>query len=344
MDHSKSMKWNLSENGMKADSSTNTSKSLLNAESIFSVHDLIYSIPGYSNDDSLVVYDVEKGCEYGVLIGSEVVYATEWSTNRNRVIVADLKNGRLEVYENKVLVSFSGTQEIIDLNTNGRRWEGNVKDRKPYGYGVIYDEEGRKVFEGFMINESKTCYGIEYCIDIERMKYEGCYYNNNRFGNGILYDRNGVVDYEGIWKNNQPYSSSFDGRTIDNHTESIVIPIKSFNETELFILPPFIQSLKQIVIRDACLGMIRSFELEGLIELKSVEIGQYCFRISDSERSDGICRIVNCPKLKSIQTGDWLFHDYHSFELNNLFSLQSIDIGKYCFCNAPSFALTGLID
>ena len=74
-------------------------------------------------------------------------------------------------------------------------------------------------------------------------------------------------------------------------------------------------------------------------------IGQYSFRISDEERNDGSYRIVNCPKLKSIQIGDGSFNDYHSFELNNLPSLQSIDIGDwYCFNWAPSFSLTGLID
>ena len=86
------------------------------------------------------------------------------------------------------------------------------------------------------------------------------------------------------------------------------------------------------------------FELDGLSELESVVIGQQSFRIGGSERSDGSYRIVNCPKLKSIQIGDESFRYYQTFELNNLPSLQSIDIGKYCFYYAPSFSLTGLID
>ena len=35
---------------------------------------------------------------------------------------------------------------------------------------------------------------------------------------------------------------------------------------------------------------------------------------------------------------------YHSFEMTNLPSLQSIEIGERCFCYASSFSLTGLID
>ncbi|KAK8792620.1 hypothetical protein WA588_005766, partial [Blastocystis sp. NMH] len=77
-------------------------------------------------------------------------------------------------------------------------------------------------------------------------------------------------------------------------------------------------------------------------ELESVVIGRDSFRIRDRKRSDGSYRIVNCPKLKSIQIGYQSFEDYHSFELSNLLSLQSIDIGYKCFYWAPSFSLIDL--
>ena len=102
--------------------------------------------------------------------------------------------------------------------------------------------------------------------------------------------------------------------------------------------------LKSIVIGDNCFGKVRVFDLNGLSELESVVIGRESFRISGSERSDGSYRIVNCPKLKSIQIGNESFRDYHSFELNNLPSLQSIVLDDYCFYWAPLFSLTGLID
>ena len=101
---------------------------------------------------------------------------------------------------------------------------------------------------------------------------------------------------------------------------------------------------KRIVIGDYCFGKVRVFELNGLGELESVVIGRDSFRIDFWERNDGSYRIVNCPKLKSIQIGRESFRDYHSFELNNLPSLQSIDISTWCFFNALTFSLTGLID
>ena len=102
--------------------------------------------------------------------------------------------------------------------------------------------------------------------------------------------------------------------------------------------------LKRIVIGDNCFGKVRVFELNGLSELESVVIGENSFSIGGDERNDGDYRIVNCPRLKSIQIGKESFLDYQSFELNNLPSLQSIDIGEWCFYYAPSFLLTGLID
>ena len=102
--------------------------------------------------------------------------------------------------------------------------------------------------------------------------------------------------------------------------------------------------LKRIQIGNDCFGKVRVFELNGLGELESVVVGRESFRISDKERNDGSYRIVNCPKLKSIQIGGSSFWDYHSFELNNLPSLQTVDIGMRCFYYAPSFSLTGLIE
>ena len=103
-------------------------------------------------------------------------------------------------------------------------------------------------------------------------------------------------------------------------------------------------SLQIFYIGNGCFGKVRMFELNGLRELESVVIVWSSFRISDKERNDGSYRIVNCPKLKSIEIGSYSFQDYHSFELNNLPSLQSIDIGMYCFYWVPSFSLTSLID
>ena len=223
-----------------------------------------------------------------------------------------------------------------------------MKNGKPFGYGVMYDEEGRKEYEGFIMDGMKNGRGIEFYSDIGRVKYDGCLCKDNHNGRGILYNRNGLVEHDGLWKNGKPYCNQFDGLTIDNHTESIEIVNSSFNEVKSFVPPFFLHSLKRIVIGNDCFERVRLFELNGLIELESVVIGKRSFSTKPNEpwnsiRRDGVFSIVNCPILESIQIGDYSFGDYHSFELNNLPSLQSIDIEYMCFYDVPSFSLTGLI-
>ena len=135
----------------------------------------------------------------------------------------------------------------------------------------------------------------------------------------------------------------YDMLKLADSTNSLIIPNGYFNGDDITTFNISNNGvLKRIVIGDDCFENVRVFELDGLSELESVVIGDWSFRISYSERSDGSYRIVNCSKLKSIQIGNRSFADYHSFELNNLPSLQSIHIGEYCFLNAPSFSLTGL--
>ena len=297
------------------------------------------------NNDSMMEYDIETGRECGVWKKEEKCYAIKRGDEENRVVVADLKTHEMRVYDgDDWKESEQDGVDCIDLDVNGKRWEGGVKDGKPFGYGVLYDEEGKKEYEGFMVDGVKMGYGIEYYSDIERVKYRGCFYEGKRFGRGVLYDRNGMIEYDGLWKNDSTYCDQFDGNRIDCYTESVSINDGSFSEVKSFILHSFIHSLKRIAIGNECFGKVRVFELDGLDELESVVIGKESFRIRDRKRSDGSYRIVNCPKLKSIQIGTRSFWDYHSFELSNLPSLQSIDIRERSFLNAPSFSLVGLID
>ena len=175
-----------------------------------------------------------------------------------------------------------------------------------------------------------------------------------RNGKGKEMDESGKVVFVGEWKNGKRNGMGKEmddkervvrsGKWVDGEYQELLVGTKGYNDdsvTELKLSG--LARLKRIVIGNGCFGKVRVFELDGLDELESVEIGQDSFRISDKERNDGDYRIVNCPKLKSIQI-DESFDDYHSFELNNLPSLQSIDIGGWCFYYAPSFSLTGLID
>ena len=107
--------------------------------------------------------------------------------------------------------------------------------------------------------------------------------------------------------------------------------------------------LKAIIVTGCnCFEQARLCEISGLSELEIMEVGNEIFscckeRVWDDMSLDGCLRIVNCPKLHSIQVGEYSFSDYHSLELRNLPSLQSIQMGEWCFFEAPLFSLVGLI-
>ena len=98
--------------------------------------------------------------------------------------------------------------------------------------------------------------------------------------------------------------------------------------------------LKRIEIGNECFKYVREFVVDSLELLQSVKIGEKCFRISDEERKDGVCRITNCPNLHQLEIGDHSFEDFKSFELSNLNSIQSIEFGDDCFMYAD-FSLKG---
>ena len=97
--------------------------------------------------------------------------------------------------------------------------------------------------------------------------------------------------------------------------------------------------LKSITIGNGCFKDVREFVIDGLASLESVKIGEECFRISDGERNDGVCRITNCPNLRQLEIGGSSFIDFQLFELSNLNSIQSIKLDQYCFINAENLLL-----
>ena len=292
------------------------------------------------NDGSLVFYDMEAGLEYGIIRSKEKCYEVKRSYFENQMVEVDLNNHEIHVHRNNEWSEHVQEEGCLDLDSNGRRWEGGIQDNKPFGYGVLYDEDGRKVYEGFMMNDIKVCYGIEYYSEIERVQYEGCYYDSKRFGKGILYDRNGAIAYDGLWMDDEYYSSESCERTFSNYSQILTVPNGSLSEATSFRLSPWFDSLKQIVFGNECGGKIQLFEINGLSSLESIEIRGR--PIGKSMQARDVCRIMNCPKLESICFPNRSFSCCSIFELKNLPSLQSISINKDCFAKVLSLSISGM--
>lgn len=300
------------------------------------------------NDDSLIVYNMRMEYEYGILRMKEKCYEVRRSSYEDQLVEVDLNSHEVRVFRNNEWIEYVIEENCIDLDSNGRRWEGGVKDEEPFGYGVVYDEDGHKEYEGFIIGNMKVCHGKEYYDDIESVEYEGCYYNGKRFGKGVLYDRKGAIEYDGIWMNNEHYSSeSCERSLVSNHSQCLSISKDESMNPLLFHLSPLFHSLKRIEIGSGCYTDTRSFDIGGLTRLESIEIGTDSFRksansIQKNKQTNGICRIMDCPRLRSICFDNKVFQYYHVFELANLSSLRFIRIGIDCFCEGHSFSLSGI--
>ena len=91
--------------------------------------------------------------------------------------------------------------QVLDLSDDGERWEGDVLNDQPYGWGVLFNADGEKVYEGFRLKDVSVCYGRSYYADIQKVDYEGEWCEGRRWGRGVQYDRNGNTSFDGEWMN-----------------------------------------------------------------------------------------------------------------------------------------------
>ena len=78
--------------------------------------------------------------------------------SKDRVIEVDTASHKL-LRVNGEEVEDVESNQVLDLSDDGERWEGDVLNNEPYGWGVLYDSENRIAYEGFRIGDVNVCYG-----------------------------------------------------------------------------------------------------------------------------------------------------------------------------------------
>ena len=149
------------------------------------------------------------------VIENSMVAACHWENNKlDGEFILARKDSLLGVYtveENTVkseLCLDNCAVGVLDLDPQGRRWEGFILNDRPCGYGEYYDSEGRLVYQGIMVGETYMCYGICYFADIGKISYEGMLNNGKRCGIGYQLDRDGAVSSSGYWIDDKIVASS----------------------------------------------------------------------------------------------------------------------------------------
>ena len=94
---------------------------------------------GIDSKESILFYDIKAEYTYGVVKCNERYCAVDGLRGAYRMVVADVNRREMIIYEDSERTDPQCTKEVIDLDVNGKRWEGGVRDGKPFGYGVVYD-------------------------------------------------------------------------------------------------------------------------------------------------------------------------------------------------------------
>ena len=255
---------------------------------------------------------------------------------KERIVVVDGNNRRLLRVDDEDLSGVKRNQ-ILDLNDEGDRWEGDVLIDEPFGWGVMYDKEGRKVYEGFRLGEVAACYGRKYYADIGVIEYEGELCESMRWGHGTQYDRHGAVVFEGEWMN--------DGHTLTrqavitretseddvwhNGVEELTIGDSVWLLAYVLSFRVFPQLRVLSIGNESLCGVVR-LRLVGMKHLEKVAIGDRSFTNADyNQRTMLPCEFVlkNCPVLKELSIGNTSFVFYSVCVIENVPRLESIQIG-----------------
>ena len=227
---------------------------------------------------------------------------------------------------------------VLDLNDEGERWEGDVLSNEPYGWGVLYDSENRRVYEGFRIDDANVCYGRSFYSENQKVEYEGGICGGMRWGRGTQSDRNGNTVFEGEWMNNEQLSKRVvlneENQLLHNHIEELIVENNSCNRKEWTALDlSFMSVLRLLEVGDECFENVEEVKLIGLNQLEKVVIGKNSFTKHKNDfpvfinTSRHFC-LNNCWRLRELMIGCFSFSDYSVCEIENVPSLEMIEMGE----------------
>ena len=261
----------------------------------------------------------------------------------NGVIEVDIASHTL-IRVNGEDVSGIEHKRVLDLSDDGERWEGDVLDNQPYGWGVLYDNENRRVYEGFRVGDVNVCYGRSYYPENQKVEYEGGICGGKRWGRGTQYDRNGNTVFDGEWMNNEPLSKRVvvneENQFLHNHIEELIVSHNSCDGPEWTTLDlGFISHLRLFEVGDDCFKSVNEVKLIGLSKLKRVMIGKNCFtknKYSCGNNPNRHFYLKDCERLRELKIGPSGFDEWLSVEIENDPSLEVIEIG-YLYYNSGTF-------
>ena len=296
-------------------------------------------------DAYLVLRKHDGLCWYEGLIEKSHSIVTELGLNG--VIEVDTASHKLLQVNGEEMSGIEHNQ-VLDLNDDGERWEGDVLNNKPYGWGVLYDSENRMAYEGFRIGEVNVCYGRSYYPDARVIEYEGGICEGRRWGRGVQYDRNGKTVCDGECMNDDNIVLEKCvllnewNQLLHSRIEELIVSDNSCNGRGWSALNmSFMPHLRLLQVGDECFENVKEVKLIGLNELESVVIGVNSFTKKKYDYGNEPKRhfyLKDCERVRELKMGRFSFSDYVVCEIENNRSLEVIEMGivngdgfNFCF-------------
>ena len=279
---------------------------------------------------STFTFSTMKWSGNGLETSHQILELGDWinvQMSGERVIAVDIQSRQL-LRLSEMDLSEMKQNEVLDLNDEGERWEGDILNNHPFGWGVLYDTDNRRVYEGFRVGNANVCYGRSYYPDIQKVEYEGEILNGRRWGRGIQYDRSGLVMYEGEWMNDEHVEKRVEVRDenklFHNYVEKLTLlrGCEIYSKTLQFSLLPRLRVLHVLEMNIASVSRV---ELIGMHALERAVFACRCPYDAENVRS---FQVKNCERLKELIVEDGAFRDYCECVIKNVPSLEVLSIGK----------------
>ena len=119
---------------------------------------------------------------------------------------------------------------------------------------------------------------------------------------------------------------------LDSSTESIIVGNNCNDITGLDLSR--LTSLKSFIVGDNSFGKMNELIIDGLPELESIKIGINNFYSYDGNH---VFSVKNCPNLKELKIGPSGFYTCDSVEIENVPSLEVIEIGYLYYSSSDFF-------
>ena len=116
---------------------------------------------------------------------------------------------------------------------------------------------------------------------------------------------------------------------MERNVEALIVDNSACNNMNCIVLDlSSFSNLKVFEVGNYSCTFISEVKLIGLNQLERVVIGKHCFSRSYQKNPDRHFYLKNCERLRELKMGCFSFSDYSVCEIENVPSLEVIEMGK----------------